>query len=194
MRHCALSSSKSFLPPKRPNALDTLRAVSESLSMTSDTIRILSSSFHLTGGPTQPPSPIRSGRESSRCANRISLSTIFGIFCGKRAMLLAHPPSQPSSRKKAFLSSPDAVMTKEWMHLVRFLPMQPRSNSSISNPGCFAPSSEGFSSFCLSSPRSHSRTSFKKRTSQVPRRYQRTTPCAPFWHSSCSETQDTAMS
>src|SRR6266853_1462230 len=53
---------------------------------------------------------------------------------------------------------------------------------------------EGFSSFCLSSPRSHSRTSFKKRTSQVPRRYQRTTPCAPFWHSSCSETQDTAMS
>src|SRR5882672_229103 len=92
------------------------------------------------------------------------------------------------------LSSPDAVMTKEWMPLVRFLPMQPRSNSSISHPGCFAPSSAGFSSFCLSSPRSHSRTSFKKRTSQVPRRYQRTTPCAPFWHSSCSETQDTAMS
>src|SRR6266436_2917357 len=34
MRPCAVSSSKSSLPPKRPNALDTRQAVSESWFMT----------------------------------------------------------------------------------------------------------------------------------------------------------------
>src|SRR6266478_1875235 len=107
---------------------------------------------------------------------------------------LAPPPSPPSSRTKAFLSSPDAGMTKEWRPLGLCRPMPPRSHFSLSNPGGCAPSSAGFSSFCLSSPRSLSRTSFTKRTSPGPRRSPRTTPCVLCWHSSCSATPDTAMS